>query len=288
MDNRERDFLDTLKRVDYVEIIKQINIFKSLNIESMDVEQINAAIHNVLFFENQFNYLTNMQDYHKGTLFFRARKLNLSVLSEMHEHEFWNAPRSLIKTHGRLNKPYESLLYTTPLFPEITLREIKIPDDSFYMIMVYEGIKEIKVNFIGEEYHYEELGITDVKVKLINDSYNNFLKNEFRRDVSEGKEYLYRVSERIAKLPWFDLPRDKQDAWGYPSLKDKKKYNVCFRPEVAKEVLRLKGSLICKKNPKSYDINIIKIQSGFDSSGKALCHSIGSEEQMKVFPQIRF
>lgn len=150
--------------------------------------------------------------------------------------------------------------------------------------MVYEATDDIKVNLIGQQYNYEMLGIQSEKIKLINNIFNDFLKDEFSRDVGEGTEYLYIVSELIAKN-FFDLPpRNIQDAWAYPSLKDKEKYNV--DPEIAKEVLKLKGTLICEKLPRSYEIHVKCIQSGFDSSGKAQFYSVGSEEQHKVFPEI--
>lgn len=73
--------------------------------------------------------------------------------------------------------------------------------------------------------------------------YNEFLLNEFTKEVQPGLEHLYRVSEFIAKC-YFDLPRrDIQDAWLYPSVASAGKDNVCFYPEIAKEVLRFKGAI---------------------------------------------
>ncbi|EEL55343.1 hypothetical protein COA13_07145 [Bacillus cereus] len=273
-----------------MELIEKISKFRSLNIAMMNPAAIDKAINDVLTFEGKFIYITNPSTYYpKGTLFFRARKLNSSVVPNaelMYEPHFWNAPAKYIKTYGRLNKPGESLLYTTPQFPEITLKEIKIPDNSYYALMVYEATDDIKVNLIGQQYNYEMLGIQSEKIKLINNIFNDFLKDEFSRDVGEGTEYLYIVSELIAKN-FFDFPpKVVQDAWAYPSLKDKEKYNVCFRPEIAKEVLKLKGTLICEKLPQSYQIQVKRIQSGFDSSGEAQFYAIGSKEQQKVFPEI--
>ncbi len=287
MFSKER--LAFLERINPLELIEKISEFRSLNIAMMTPAAINKAVYDVLTFEGQFIYFTNGSTYPKGTLFFRARKLDSSVFPNaelMYEPHFWNAPAECIKTYGRLNKPGESLLYTTPGIPEITLKEIKIPDNSYYALMVYEATDDIKVNLIGQQYNYEMLGIQSEKIKLINNIFNDFLKDEFSRDVGEGTEYLYIVSELIAKN-FFDLPpKDIQDAWAYPSLKDKEKYNVCFRPEIAKEVLKLKGALICEKLPQSYEIHVKCIQSGFDSSGKAQFYAVGSEEQHKVFPEI--
>jgi len=284
-----KDDLAFLEKINPLELIEKISKFRRLNIAMMTPQEIIKEIYNVLTFEGRFIYLTNMTIYPQETLFFRARKLNSLEFPNtelMYESHFWNAPAEYIKTYGRLNKPSESLLYTTPIIPEITLKEIKIPDNSYYALMVYEATDDIKVNLIGQQYDYEMLGIQSEKIKLINNIFNDFLKDEFSRDVGEGTEYLYIVSELISKS-FFDLPpRDVQDAWAYPSLKDKERYNVCFRPEIAKEVLKLKGTLICEKLPQSYKIHVKCIQSGFDSSGKAQFYSLGSEEQRKVFPEI--
>ena len=257
----------------------------------MSPEEVNQAIYDVLIFEGKFTYPTNINKYPKGTLFFRARQLDSSAIPNpklMFESDFWSPPARYINKYGRLNKPGESLLYTTPGIPEITLKEINIPDNSYYALMVYEAVEDIKVNFIGQQPDYKMLGIQSDDIKLVNNLYNDFLKDEFSRDVGVGTEFLYIVSELIAKN-FFDLPpRIFQDAWGYPSLKDKNKYNVTFRPEIAEEVLSLKGSLICKKLPQSYDIVPKYIQSGFDSSGKAKFHKLGSKEQLRVFPEILF
>lgn len=284
-----KDHLAFLEKINPLDLMEKISKFRRLNIEMMTPKEIIKEIYDVLTFEDRFIYFTNMSIYPQETLFFRARKLDSSEFPNaelMYESHFWNAPVEHIKTYGRLNKPGESLLYTTPIIPEITLKEIKIPDNSYYALMVYEATDDIKVNLIGQQYDYEMLGIQSEKIKLINNIFNDFLKDEFSRDVGEGTEYLYIVSELISKN-FFDLPpRDIQDAWAYPSLKDKERYNVCFRPEIAKEVLKLKGTLICEKLPQSYKIHVKCIQSGFDSFGKAQFYLLGSEEQRKVFPEI--
>ncbi|MGG1679522.1 hypothetical protein ACIFOT_27935 [Neobacillus sp. NRS-1170] len=109
----------------------------------------------------------------------------------------------------------------------------------------------------------------------------NFLKDEFSRDVGIGNEYLYIVSEFIAKS-FFDLPpRDIQDAWVFPSIKDKNSYNVCFRPEVARE-----GALICQKQSGSEDIIVKCVSHGFDENGVAQFYPLGSDIQKAFFPEI--
>ena len=221
-------------------------------------------------------------------MFFRVRPLdgtlipnkNLSILSD-----FWNPPKNRVTHYGRLNKIGESLLYTTPINPLVPIKEMKLEQDSYYALIVYKAVREIKVNLIGGDYNYEEIGIKDKKAILINEIYNGFLRDEFSRDVGRGTEYLYRVSEIIAKS-YFDLPpRYIQDAWAYSSVQDKSMYNVCFRPDIAKEALELRGAIIAK-NSESDRIKAFAIAHGFDNKGIAVFHKIGSEIQKKYFPEI--
>ncbi len=64
---------------------------------------------------------------------------------------------------------------------------------------------------------------------LIEDVYKN-ISFEFKEFtlISIAKDYF--------ELP----PRDVQDAWCYPSIANKSAINLCMRPDIATEKLRLK------------------------------------------------
>lgn len=277
-----------LKSINPLELMDKIRKFRKLDIKNMTYEDISKAICDVLESDGKFIYTTNIRSYPRETKFFRVRELkgskipneNLSV-----ESDFWNAPEKFITKYGRLNKPGESLLYTSPINPQVAIREVKLENNCFYSIIVYEAIDDIKVNCIGLEYDYEQLGINDSEAILINNMINDFLRDEFSRDVGVGTEYLYKISEIISKW-YFDLPpRAVQDAWAYPSIKDKTSYNVCFRPDIAKDVLKLKGALICKYD-NTDNINVKCISHGFNENGYANFYELGSDVQKKIFPEI--
>ena len=127
--------------------------------------------------------------------------------------------------------------------------------------------------------------IHDEKVKLIHEIYNGFLRDEFSRDVGKGTEYLHRVSEKIAK-DYYDLPpRVVQDAWAYVSVQDKKKYNVCFRPELAHELLEVNGVMMCKRN-NDRKMQFFCITDGSDVKGKIMFYPMVSDIQKKIFPEL--
>ena len=73
-----------------------------------------------------------------------------------------------------------------------------------------------------------------------------FLRDEFTRDVEHGTEYLYRISETIAK-EYFDLPPEMQDAWCFPSVVDKRCFKATFSPGTRSK-LRLIGVGNCSRS----------------------------------------
>ncbi|WP_202900602.1 hypothetical protein [Streptococcus equinus] len=288
IEDLKKEQIDFYSSINPIELMEKIRSFRKLDFKNMTYEDIAAAISDVLTHDGKFMYPTNIQKYPKGTQFFRVRALKGSKIPDENlakESDFWNAPEKFITKFGRLNKPGESLLYTSPINPKVAIREVKLEKNGYYSVIVYEAREDIKVNCIGLEHDYSKLDITDSKLILISDMLNDFLRDEFSRDVGLGTEYLYKISEIIAKW-YFDLPpRSVQDAWAYPSIKDKFSYNTCFRPDVAKEVLELKGALVCQ-NVDSDNILVKCISHGFDDSGHANFYPLGSPIQKEVFPEI--
>ncbi len=276
-----------LSRVDPIEVVNRISRFRSLNIQSLSDQELYQELLNTLLINNLFVYMTNNGTYPENSLFYRVRKLKSSVIGEIgfsSLSDYWEPPKNCVSKYGRLNKIGESLLYTSPCNPNVAVKEMRLKENDWYALIRYSAIKEIKVNIIGGVYNYEKMKFTDKKAILIHELYNSYLRDEFSREVGEGTEYLYRVSEKIAKS-FFDLPREVQDAWCYSSVQDKQQYNVCFRPDVAHELLRLDGAMICKKE-KDNEIKPRSIAIASEKTGKAEFYQLGTEIQRKVFPEI--
>jgi hypothetical protein len=175
------------------------------------------------------------------------------------------------------------LLYTAPIQPHIAVEELKIEEGQLFSLIVYEAVSQVNVTVIGVSPIVKELSKEEtLKTRMIQD----FLRHEFIRDVGKGTEYLYRISESIAK-DYFDLPPDFQDAWCYPSVAKKGGYNVCFRPKT-REKLKLLGvqiAFITRENDDYlFHVKCIAKDSG---NGQLSYHAIGSEEQIKIFPEIQ-
>lgn len=259
--NSQSNIHDFLKNVTIDEIVSKADHLKTLNFKKMGDEEMFNAISNAISFDS---YKIGMPMcilkpqcilFPSGTQFFRirtikneARSIPVKFLSK--EQDIWNAPEELC-TAGRLNKEGESLLYTSVENPDICVEEMNVKDDDWFCLIAYKSVKDIKSTLIGIWKDSEELSKEDnLKMRMI----TNVLKDLFVRDVGKGTEFLYRVSERIAK-DYFDLPRQVQDSWCYPSVAAKLGYNVCFRPDVAREVLQIANVQVCsiKHNGNQYE-----------------------------------
>ena len=277
----------SLSGIDPLEVMNKISRFRKLNIATMSDKQLQQEILDTLLDDNTFNYITNTKLLPKGTYFFRVRKLKSSVISEMNINtvqDLWEPPQIRVVKPGRLNKIGESLLYTSPGDPLTAVKEMRLNAGNWYALIRYTAKRDVKINIIGGEYDYVKLGYTNKKAIMVHELYNSFLRDEFSRDVVEGTEYFYRISERIAK-DYFDLPREIQDAWCYASVIDKQRYNTCFRPTAAHEVLHLDGAMICKKG---FDdiIKVYCVAIPSDDLNRVVFYPLGSAIQKHVFPEI--
>ena len=286
-----KEYEEFLNSVDEVELRRRIRRFRNLDFEGMDYSEIAYEIDCVLTSNGTFMLTPDIYTYPTGVYFYRARPLeDIQIpnkkISEL--RDFWEPPmKEMAKNiYGRLNKPKESLLYTAPIDALVAVNEIrtKLEKDNYLALIAYQSIEKVKVNVIGGEFYSGKFNILDEKAIRVGEIYNDFFRNEFTHDVGKGTEYLYIISEIIAKQ-YFDLPpREMQDAWAYPSIKNKKKCNVCFRPEIAKDLLELQGAVFAKYDQQQ--LHCYKVIHGFDQAGSPIYHEIGSEIQKRYFPEI--
>ena len=289
-----REYEKFLKSVDESELRRKIRRFRDMDFQNMSYEDVESEIINVLEYNNAFKLIPDIYTYPTGVYFYRVRKVegfhvsdeNLLNFVNLDMSDFWDRPPEKMDEngYGRLNKPKESLLYTAPIDALIAINETKkeIIGGNIFALIAYQSIEKIKVNIIGDYFYSAKFGITDEKTIRVGETYSDFLRVEFLNTVGKGTEYLYKISERIAKK-YFDLG-EIQDAWAYPSAKDKTKCNVCFRPEIAKGLFELRGAVIARHE--NQQVYCLAIAHGFDEKGNAIYHEIGSDVQKRYFPEI--
>lgn len=155
--HQRKVMLSHLKKMDPLELVRKIEKFRSLNIQSMSSAEITNAIYDTLQFNNKFFYIPNIIAYPNKTKFYRIRRLDGDSIPNINFQTYndcWEPPKSCVKKAGRLNKINESLLYTSPQDPTVPLKELQIKDGEFYVLIIYRALSEIKVNLIGGNYNY--------------------------------------------------------------------------------------------------------------------------------------
>ncbi|WP_223532038.1 hypothetical protein [Pseudomonas sp. BF-R-30] len=256
----------------------------------MSYSDIREAIIKVICFETPTGKRTMLRPisahYPAGTLFYRVRKIpiddtNLPLKSMSKESDCWEPPSHIVDV-GRLNKKGEALLYTSPINPTVAFDEMKINDDELFSLIIYEATEQINVTVIGATPPLEDFSKENqLKLRMIQD----FLRHEFIRDVGIGTEFLYQISESIAKN-WFDLPPVLHDAWCYPSIANKGAYNVCFKPE-EKQKLNLRGvqiGSITRDHGYNFDLRFTAKKS--DQNETLIYYAPTSEESISSFPNV--
>lgn len=289
------DIHEFLSHVTLADILNKIEHFQKIDLKTISDNDLMNAISDVLSVKinglNQAMLMHRFSEYPSGTRFYRVRKINdedfrIPCDTIKKEQDVWNPPVECVTRPGRLNKVNESLLYTSPITPLTPIMEMNISESDKFGLIVYESIQPIKVVLIGLWNEHPDLSKEEnLKMRM----YYHFLYTEFTKDVGYGTEHLYRVSEMITK-DYFDLPpRDMQDAWCYPSIASKQNLNVCFRPEIAKDVLKFVGVQFAqiKKTDQGEFIKCYYIGSGFDSSRNLLYYPISSAKCREIFPEIQ-
>lgn len=268
-------------------ITDRIRKFRRLQIKELNDEALSKEILNVLMVRqadgsDQFCMQLKSRQFEAGTDFFRARKapnLIIPIKSAATVSDAWAPPETAVRNSSRLNKPGESLLYTS-MHPNTTLAEIRAVPDDFVAVFAFKATRRITGVAIGEPDFSPDFSDDELfKMNLIND----FLFEEFTREVGIGTEHLYRTSEMIAKW-WFDGPPEMQDAWSFPSVQSRSNLNVVFRPAKATDCLKLRGVMIGRVTP-NRDLMIKAV--GLSQSGSFSYFPIGSAEQKAHFPDIR-
>lgn len=291
---RNSDIHAFLSNIRFEDIEAKREQFRAIDLKRCSNEELFKAIMDIVSFDYAGASLgvimPSFGTYPADTRLYRIRKLKeedhfipLKALSK--EQDAWNPPSECVTKLERLNDIGESLLYTS-LDPNTPVEEMGIKDGERFLLIVYKAKRDVKVAYIGYWKECPELSREEnLKMRMI----HNILNDIFTKEVGQGTEYLYRASARIAK-DYFDCPPVMQDAWCYPSIASKQGYNICFRPENARDILELLGVQICTvdrsdNSTYTYHCQAVAVwntlKSGFDY------YPVDSPECQKLFPEIQ-
>lgn len=252
--NREARFLNgkitesILAHADINKLKDKICIFQNMDIQSLSDKELETNIDEVLRvkLDGGITISTTLMEYSLfdiGQRFYRVRKLENTDMPNIDLKKvsaYWNPPQKYVRHYGRLNKPRESLLYTA-LNPYTAMCETNLKSGDPFVLCIYEAIKPLRFSWIGGKANYDFNGIKNKEVIEFLETIRQFLVDEFTRVIPKGQEYLYRITETIAKN-YYTLPDD--NGWRYPSIKHNFEDNICFHSERVMYNVKLVGAII--------------------------------------------
>ena len=166
--------------------------------------------------------------YDGGSRFYRVRTSDYLCA----RGDCWCPPSPCMK-RNRLNRMGKQILYTSPKDYRVAVEEIGVDKKAMDMfsLIVYSvrWNRQVRLTHIGggEEYseYSTELGM-----------YLDFIHNWFARDVGQGTEYLYNISNAIKDA----YPLGDTDGWCYPSVAHRDgALNAAFVPSKAEDKLEI-------------------------------------------------
>jgi len=273
------------------EFNKRKKEFINSDFSNLNDQEIKSKIKKLITFQNPltgqnyYNIPTWSYVCKKGTKVFRIRKINFDLKKLQSSdlkvlQDFWNPPECVINEYGRLNYPFESLLYTSQN-PELAINELKIATDEYFVLITYELLADIDLTIIGlRDDLVNILNLEDLKKKAL----TNFFFEMFSKNFKEDNTYFYKITSNLLKYCFY-IPNKGQGGWVYPSVKSEMGYNLCFKPEIARSNIILIGAEICKLDSK-YNFIIQSVISDIDDNNSFTYHLIGSETQKKLYPHI--
>lgn len=240
-------FQNILGHADINQIKEKIHIFQNTDIQSLSDKELEKRIDEVLRvkLDGDVSVSTLLLEYScfdVGERFYRVRKL---INTDMPNRElkslsaYWNPPRKCVKHYGRLNKPGESLLYTA-FNPYTAICETNLKSGDPFVLCVYEAIRPLRFAWIGGEADYEFNCINNKKAIEVLELIRKFLVDEFTREITTDQEFLYRITESIAKT-YYAFPNAA--GWRYPSIKNNFEDNICFCSERVMYNVKLVGAI---------------------------------------------
>lgn len=170
---------------------------------------------------------------------YRARKINaLTDLQMWNKKDFGTRKSYSIREYGRLNKPYEEVLYFNNDFRQI-LKEIDYDYTSPVVISTYKIIDP----FVSTRIAYENGTVTKEAHECL-----TWFKDLFSNNTDIDPAISNRITTAI-RDDFYTLPINVAQAWSYPIVGEQCKgiYNLAMYPDLARKHLEFEGAIVVSK-----------------------------------------
>jgi hypothetical protein len=239
-----------LQRRKLDEIIKKINRFKSLDLESLSIDAIKTEIHNIILGHLRITYLVNPQGLVRG-------RKNINRKLFFNKKDLWypnwdDIPKEL-HCLNRCNDAGDKMLYTATE-TDTTICELQLNKGDIFTLAHFYPKKE-KLNAIVQVIGINELSRSQSKYeKLFNEHYlklkkdapieyeknilvDDFLSEYFQIKVGSNETWKYKITIAISQIL---LSNTDTVGLIYPSISSNAKgANIIFKPDFVDNNLRI-------------------------------------------------
>lgn len=218
------------------EIAQRIARFRALRFQEMGYGDVYSAVEEVLSQKIAGNaHITVLRQHvghiRTGSLLYRARK----DAHLRHIDDCWSPPPDKARS-SRLNREGEPVLYVSCEDHRVALDEVEARPNEAVSVILYRAKVPIQLASVGIYPKLTDLTPEQVEKQRL---FTDFFREEFTRSVGRGSEYMYQISQAIAKHLYTG---PAQDGWLYPSVKaGRSLYNVCLLPGRARRKLEVVG-----------------------------------------------
>ncbi|WP_181429491.1 RES domain-containing protein [Enterococcus plantarum] len=167
-----------------------------------------------------------------GVLMFRVRKIwdeNVKIERVKDVSYVPDEKKEMIR-YGRLNDREEQIMYLADTYLT-AMKESRLKNGDKFYLSIFINVD--KLNLVNISQQLESKGRYGEAEKKISE----FLLSEFTKEVKDGKEYEYRISNLIAKHYYSYLANDL-DGWLYPSVARNGAWNVALDKEMTDKKIR--------------------------------------------------
>ncbi|EIN1413742.1 hypothetical protein LOH63_003111, partial [Listeria monocytogenes] len=113
-DLRRMLVIKRLEQLNGFDFLKKVSEFRNLNRKKISDEQLFNEMMSLFSVDNNVILMPITVSFKKDYLFYRIRNLGKEYdLNQLKIQDFWSPPDHMVKNYGRINKPKESILYTS-------------------------------------------------------------------------------------------------------------------------------------------------------------------------------
>lgn len=173
-----------------------------------------------------------------GHRLFRARKINnIMALQKWNRKDFVARKAYDIVNYGRLNKPYEEMMYFNSDYHQ-ALKEIHYDYNTPVVVSAYKVVAPFKSTRIAYKNDNQSI---DIESKACLAWFRDLFSDNIDIDPNVSNQITTAIRE-----DFYTLPIDAAQAWSYPIVGEQIKgvHNIAMYPDPVRQHLEFEGAIV--------------------------------------------